>query len=64
MLAKLPFVFGKPVKTLTDFLNKHGASDCLVKIFGDQGRHSRFAVGSNSLPMNIAVEIDAIIKLN
>tara|TARA_B100000029_G_C17556408_1_gene951829 strand:+ start:50 stop:514 length:465 start_codon:yes stop_codon:yes gene_type:complete len=52
----------------SDFTNHpkiiNGASDCLVKIFGDQGRHSRFAVGSNSLPMNIAVEIDAIIKLN
>ena len=41
----------------------NGASDLLVKIFGDQGRHSRFAVGSNSLPMNISVEIDAIIKI-
>tara|TARA_B100001765_G_scaffold13665_1_gene8040 strand:- start:1057 stop:1164 length:108 start_codon:yes stop_codon:yes gene_type:complete len=34
-----------------------------VKIFGDQGRHARFAVGANSLPMNISVEIDAIIKI-
>jgi enamine deaminase RidA (YjgF/YER057c/UK114 family) len=41
----------------------NGASDLLVKIFGDQGRHARFAVGSNSLPMNISVEIDAIIKI-
>ena len=41
----------------------NGASDMLVKIFGDKGKHSRFAVGSNSLPMNISVEIDAIIKL-
>ena len=41
----------------------NGASDLLVKIFGDQGRHSRFAVGSNALPMNISVEIDAIIKI-
>ena len=41
----------------------NGASDLLVKIFGDQGRHARFAVGSNALPMNISVEIDAIIKL-
>ena len=41
----------------------NGASNLLVKIFGDQGRHTRFAVGSNSLPMNIAVEIDAIIKI-
>ena len=41
----------------------NGASDLLVKIFGDQGKHTRFAVGSNSLPMNISVEIDAVIKL-
>ncbi len=39
------------------------ASDLLVNIFGEQGKHTRFAVGSNSLPMNIAVEIDAIIKI-
>ena len=41
----------------------NGASDLLVNIFGDQGKHTRFAVGSNSLPMNISVEIDAIIKI-
>ena len=41
----------------------NGASDLLVKIFGNKGQHARFAVGSNSLPMNISVEIDAIIKL-
>ena len=41
----------------------NGASDLLVSIFGEQGRHTRFAVGSNSLPLGIAVEIDAIIQL-
>ena len=41
----------------------NGASDLLIKIFGEQGRHTRFAVGSNSLPLDISVEIDAIIKL-
>ena len=41
----------------------NGASDLLVEIFGDQGKHARFAVGSNALPMNISVEIDAIIKI-
>ena len=41
----------------------NGASDFLVSIFGDKGRHARFAVGSNSLPFNISVEIDAIIKI-
>ena len=41
----------------------NGASDLLVSIFGEQGRHTRFAVGSNSLPLDISVEIDATIKL-
>tara|TARA_B110000438_G_C15799012_1_gene644224 strand:- start:1929 stop:2393 length:465 start_codon:yes stop_codon:yes gene_type:complete len=41
----------------------NGASDLLVSIFGEQGKHTRFAVGSNSLPMNISVEIEAIIKI-
>ena len=41
----------------------NGASDLLVSIFGEQGKHTRFAVGSNSLPMNISVEIDAIVRL-
>ena len=51
----------------TDFTNHpqiiNGASNLLVKIFGEKGKHARFAVGSNSLPMNISVEIDAVIKL-
>ncbi len=41
----------------------NGASNLRVKIFGEKGKHARFAVGSNSLPMNISVEIEAIIKL-
>jgi len=41
----------------------NGASDLLVDIFGDQGRHTRVAVGSNALPLGIAVEIDAIVQL-
>ena len=41
----------------------NGASDIIVDIFGEQGRHTRVAVGSNALPLGIAVEIDAIIKI-
>ena len=41
----------------------NGASDMLVEIFGDQGRHARVAVGSNALPLGIAVEIVAIVQL-
>ena len=51
----------------SDFIDQpkviNGASDLLVSIFGEQGRHTRFAIGSNSLPLGIAVEIDAIIQL-
>ena len=50
-----------------DYINHpiiiNGASNLLVNIFGEQGKHTRFAVGSNSLPLNISVEIDAIIKI-
>ena len=41
----------------------NGASDLLVKIFGDKGKHTRVAVGSIALPLDISVEIDAIIKI-
>ena len=56
------------VNCKADFANHpkiiNGASDLLVKIFGERGKHTRFAVGSNSLPVNISVEIDALIKLH
>jgi enamine deaminase RidA (YjgF/YER057c/UK114 family) len=41
----------------------NGASDLLVEIFGDKGRHARFAVGAGNLPFNVAVEIDAIVEI-
>ena len=41
----------------------NGASDMLVKILGNKGKHSRFAIGSNSLPLNMAVEIDAVVSI-
>ena len=40
----------------------NGASDLMVEIFGEAGRHARFAVGTNSLPRNIPVEVDAIFE--
>ncbi|MCF8467198.1 MAG: RidA family protein [Sneathiella sp.] len=42
----------------------NGASDLMVEVFGDKGRHARFAVGTNALPMNVAVEIDAVFEIN
>jgi enamine deaminase RidA (YjgF/YER057c/UK114 family) len=41
----------------------NGASDLLVAIFGDRGRHARSAVGMGSLPFNIAVEIEMIVEI-
>lgn len=42
----------------------NGASDFLVEILGDKGRHTRAAVGSSSLPFNVAVEIDGIFEID
>lgn len=41
----------------------NGASDLMVEIFGDAGRHARAAVGVNALPFDVAVEIDAIFEV-
>lgn len=42
----------------------NGCSDLMVELFGDSGKHARFAVGSPSLPRNAAIEIDAIIEIS
>lgn len=42
----------------------NGASDLMVEILGDKGRHTRIAVGCSSLPLNAAVEIDAIFAID
>ena len=41
----------------------NGASDLIVNIFGDKGKHSRFAVGVATLPLNVPVEIDGIFEI-
>lgn len=41
----------------------NGASDLMVEILGDKGRHTRIAVGCASLPLNAAVEIDAVFAI-
>lgn len=41
----------------------NGASDLLVQIFGDAGRHARTSVSSNELPFNIPVEIEIIVEV-
>ena len=42
----------------------NGASDLIVSVFGDLGMHTRAAVSTNSLPLGVAVEVDAIFELN
>ena len=42
----------------------NGASDLMASIFGEIGMHTRAAVSTNSLPLGVAVEIDAIFELN
>ena len=42
----------------------NGASDTISKIFGEVGMHTRAAVSVNSLPLGVAVEVDAIFELN
>ncbi|HJP22150.1 MAG TPA: RidA family protein [Alphaproteobacteria bacterium] len=41
----------------------NGASDLLVEVFGDAGRHARSAIGASDLPMSIPVELDAVIEV-
>ena len=42
----------------------NGASDIIVLIFGSAGMHTRAAVSTNSLPLGVSVEVDAIFELN
>jgi len=42
----------------------NGASDLIATIFGDAGMHARAAVSTNSLPLGVSVEVDAIFELN
>jgi enamine deaminase RidA (YjgF/YER057c/UK114 family) len=41
----------------------NGASELLVELFGDKGKHSRTALGAASLPLNVAVEINLIVEV-
>ena len=56
------------VNSINEFTDQpkviNGASDTIVKIFGDNGMHTRAAVSVNSLPLGVAVEVDAIFELN
>lgn len=58
---------GAFVNSTPDFTDQpkvaNGASDLMVEVFGDKGRHARAAVGVPALPLGAAVEVDAIIEL-
>ncbi len=41
----------------------NGASNLMVDVLGDRGRHARFAVGAGSLPLDVAVEVDAVFEI-
>ena len=56
------------VNSTNDFIEQpkiiNGASDLISSVFGDIGKHTRVAVSTNSLPLGVAVEVDAIFELN
>ena len=55
------------VNSTKDFVEQpkviNGASDLIASIFGDAGMHTRAAVSTNSLPLDVSVEVDAIFEL-
>ena len=56
------------VNSTDDFIEQpkviNGASDLISSLFGEIGKHTRAAVSVNSLPLGVAVEVDAIFELN
>ena len=56
------------VNSTEDFIEQpkviNGASDLIASIFGEAGMHTRAAVSTNSLPLGVSVEVDAIFELN
>ncbi len=55
------------VNSTADFTDQskvvNGASDLMIEVFGDAGKHARFAVGAVSLPLGVAVEVDGVFEL-
>ena len=55
------------VNSTEDFIEQpkviNGASDLIKKVFGEDGAHTRAAVSTNSLPLGVAVEVDAIFEI-
>jgi len=55
-VSSAPDFYGHPLVV-------NGASELLVEIFGDKGKHSRTALGAAALPLNVAVEINLIVEI-
>jgi enamine deaminase RidA (YjgF/YER057c/UK114 family) len=55
------------VNSAPDFTDQpkviNGASDLMVEVFGDKGRHARSAVGVASLPLGVAVEVEGVFEI-
>jgi enamine deaminase RidA (YjgF/YER057c/UK114 family) len=55
------------VSSTNDFYNHpqviNGASDLLVEVFGEKGKHARSAIGTNVLPLNLPVEIEMVLEI-
>lgn len=55
------------VQCTTNFIEQpkviNGASDLMVEVFGDAGRHARAAVGTISLPLDVSVEVDGVFQI-
>jgi enamine deaminase RidA (YjgF/YER057c/UK114 family) len=56
------------VNSTDDFTDQpkvaNGASDLMVEVFGEAGKHARAAVGVNTLPVGVAVEVDAVFEIS
>lgn len=69
-LAKVVRVvkLGGYVSSAPDFYQQpqvmNGASDLLVQLFGERGRHARTAVGVSALPLNASVELDLVVQVS
>ena len=55
------------INSVNDFTEQpkvaNGVSDLMVEVFGDAGKHARAALGVNVLPLNVAVEADAVFEV-
>lgn len=55
-VSSAPDFYGHPLVV-------NGASELLIEIFGDKGKHSRTALGAAALPLNVAVEINLVVEV-